>query len=132
MRVMFLRQMTRRAVAGAAANVAIVATLVAVPAVELAQATPVLDPYTISQVVDSNADPDIVETTLVADETTVDVGLDRMARAMTFNGTIPGPEFRLKVNDTVINRPGWASTSRSTCCPMIRTPTAATHSRFSL
>lgn len=92
----------QRALAGAAAIAAIVPSFIALPQIEPAQATTIPDPYSVPQVVDTNADPNIVETTLVADEATLDVGLDRMARGMAFNGTVPGPEFRLKVNDTVI------------------------------
>ena len=47
-------------------------------------------------------DPDIVETTIVADEATVDIGNGVTANAQTYNGAIPGPTFRLKVGDTVI------------------------------
>lgn len=102
MAFIFLGRKSGRALAGAAANIAIVATLVAVPAVPLARATSLPDPYTVAQVVDTNNDPDIVETTLVADESTFDIGNGQMARGMTFNGTVPGPEFRLKVGNTVI------------------------------
>jgi FtsP/CotA-like multicopper oxidase with cupredoxin domain len=66
------------------------------------QATSGGDPYSVPLVVDTNSDPDIVETTLIADETTVDLGLGVTAHAQTFNGQIPGPLFQLKVNDTVI------------------------------
>jgi len=85
---------------------AILAALVAMPlgAVQpgIAQATSGADPYDVPQVVDSNADPNVVETTLVADETTVDIGGGVTAAAFTFNGTIPGPEFRLTVGQRVI------------------------------
>src|SRR5919109_4602667 len=96
------RRPLRHVLAGSAAVAAIVAVTIAVPRVDRARATSVPDPYMVAQVVDTNADPNIVETTLVADEATLDVGLDRMARGMAFNGTVPGPEFRLKVDDTVI------------------------------
>jgi len=66
------------------------------------RATTGFDPYHVPVVSDTNPDPDIVETTIVAEEATVDVGNGVMAHALTFNGTIPGPEFRLKVGDTVI------------------------------
>jgi len=82
---------------------------------ESAQATTGVGPYEVPQVVDSNADPSIVETFIVADEATVDIGNGVTAHAMTFKscaaldvtctakvGTIPGPEFRLKVGDRVI------------------------------
>jgi FtsP/CotA-like multicopper oxidase with cupredoxin domain len=60
------------------------------------------DPYSTTSVVDTNPDPNIVETTIVADETTVDLGNGVTANADTFNGTIPGPTFHLKVGDQVI------------------------------
>jgi FtsP/CotA-like multicopper oxidase with cupredoxin domain len=60
------------------------------------------DPYTVPDVVDTNPDPNIVETTITAENATVDIGNGVMAHAETFNGTIPGPTFRLKVGDTVI------------------------------
>ena len=59
-------------------------------------------PYTVPLVVDTNPDPDIVETTIVAQAAAVDLGFGPDASVLTFNGTIPGPEFRLKVGDTVI------------------------------
>jgi hypothetical protein len=52
---------------------------------------------------DLNPDPDILEVNLVAAVRQVelnDSGL--MANAHTFNGTIPGPELRMKVGDTAI------------------------------
>jgi FtsP/CotA-like multicopper oxidase with cupredoxin domain len=60
------------------------------------------DPYDVPQVTDTNPDPNIVETTIVADETTVEIADGVMADAMTFNGTIPGPEFRLTPGQRVI------------------------------
>jgi FtsP/CotA-like multicopper oxidase with cupredoxin domain len=62
----------------------------------------VVDPYRATSVIDSNPDPDIVETTLTAKEATVDIGGGVMAHVQTFNGTVPGPTFHLKVGDTVI------------------------------
>jgi FtsP/CotA-like multicopper oxidase with cupredoxin domain len=59
-------------------------------------------PYGVTFVTDTNPDPNIVETTLIAGEATVDIGGGVMAHAQTFNGQIPGPTFRLKVGDTVI------------------------------
>jgi hypothetical protein len=41
------------------------------------------DPYSTPSVVDTNSNPDIVETTLVADETTVDLGNGVTANAQT-------------------------------------------------
>jgi FtsP/CotA-like multicopper oxidase with cupredoxin domain len=58
--------------------------------------------YTVPLVDDINPDPDIVETTIVAQAAGVDIGLGADVSVLTFNGTIPGPEFRLKVGDTVI------------------------------
>jgi FtsP/CotA-like multicopper oxidase with cupredoxin domain len=60
------------------------------------------DPYRVELVQDTNPDPNVVETTIVADEVTIDVGNGVTANAQAFNGTVPGPEFRLKVGDTVI------------------------------
>jgi FtsP/CotA-like multicopper oxidase with cupredoxin domain len=66
------------------------------------QATSGGDPYAIPVVVSTNPDPSIVETTLTAERATVDIGNGVMANAETFNGSIPGPTFMLKVGDTVI------------------------------
>jgi FtsP/CotA-like multicopper oxidase with cupredoxin domain len=60
------------------------------------------DPYHAPAVVDTNPDPTIVETTITAKRATVDVGNGVTARALTFNGAIPGPTFKLEVGDTVI------------------------------
>lgn len=71
-------------------------------------------PYEVSSVADGNPDPNIVETYIVADEATVDIGNGVLANAMTFKSCsdggltactppgIPGPEFRLKVGNQVI------------------------------
>jgi FtsP/CotA-like multicopper oxidase with cupredoxin domain len=58
--------------------------------------------YTVPLVDDVNPDPDIVETTIVAQAAGVDINTGGDVSVLTFNGTIPGPEFRLKVGDTVI------------------------------
>jgi FtsP/CotA-like multicopper oxidase with cupredoxin domain len=68
----------------------------------LARATSGGNPYSVPLVVDTNPDPDVVETTIVAEEAPVDIGNGVTANALTYNGQIPGPEFRLKVGDTVI------------------------------
>jgi FtsP/CotA-like multicopper oxidase with cupredoxin domain len=66
------------------------------------------DPYTAPQIVDTNPDPNIVETTIVAQGAVVDVGKKDavgnpiQTSVLTFNGSLPGPEFHLKVGDTVI------------------------------
>jgi FtsP/CotA-like multicopper oxidase with cupredoxin domain len=66
------------------------------------RATSGATPYDVPNVVDVNSDPDVVETTIVADEANVNIGNGVTAHAQTFNGTIPGPTFHLKVNDVVI------------------------------
>lgn len=66
------------------------------------RATSDASPYTIPEVVDADPAANVVETTIVADEATVDIGGGVLANAQTFNGSIPGPTFRLKVGDTVI------------------------------
>ena len=60
------------------------------------------DPYSVPNVVDTNPNPSIVETTLSSEYANVNIGGSVVANAETFNGTIPGPTFRLKVGDTVI------------------------------
>jgi FtsP/CotA-like multicopper oxidase with cupredoxin domain len=60
------------------------------------------DPYTVGLVKDTNPNPNVVETTIVADEATFDVGNGVTAHGQAFNGTVPGPEFQLEVGDTVI------------------------------
>jgi len=82
---------------------------------ESAQATTGGSPYEVPKVKDSDSNPSNgVETWIVADEATVDIGNGVKANAMTFKSCsdaqlkdcttpgIPGPEFRLKVNDRVI------------------------------
>jgi FtsP/CotA-like multicopper oxidase with cupredoxin domain len=86
----------------AAATILLSTMVVAVRSIEGAKATSGGDPYSVPAVIDTNPDPAIVETTIVADETDVDIGNGVVAHGMTFNGAIPGPEFRLKVGDTVI------------------------------
>src|SRR3712207_4802119 len=66
------------------------------------EATTGESPYVVPEVVDTNPDPKVLETTLVADEANVDIGNGRIAHALTYNGTLPGPTFRVKVGDTVI------------------------------
>src|SRR4051812_49075942 len=53
---------------------------------------------------DTGAGSPIIETTLVASRLAVDIGSGVMANAEVFNGSIPGPTFRLNVNDTVVVR----------------------------
>ena len=56
----------------------------------------------LPQAVDLDPHPGVFETALVAMEAQVDLGNGVTATAMTFNGTVPGPEIRLKVGDKVI------------------------------
>ena len=97
-----IRRQPRRALA-AEVTLALLALvlLAAARAAEPAGATSGGDPYVVPIAVDTNPSPTIVETTIVADETTVDIG-GVSANALTFNGTIPGPELRLNVGDTAI------------------------------
>ena len=60
------------------------------------------DPYVVPLVTDTNPDPTIVETTITAQGAVVDIGNSVLASVLTFNGSVPGPEFRLNVGDTVI------------------------------
>lgn len=92
----------RSTLAVALASILVLTAVVAVRSLESAKATSGGSPYDVPLVVDANADPNIVETTITADEATVAIGNGVMATGMAFNGAIPGPTFRLKVNDTVI------------------------------
>lgn len=82
---------------------------------ESVQATTGIGPYEVPQIIDINSNPNIVETYIVADEATVNIGNGVTANAMAFKscaaldatctakaGTIPGPEFRLTVGNRVI------------------------------
>jgi FtsP/CotA-like multicopper oxidase with cupredoxin domain len=85
----------------------LLAVTLALPASIIAQSAPGRatsggSPYFVPLVVDVNPDPNIVETTIIAKEAVVDIGNGVSAKAFTFNGQLPGPEFRLKVGDTVI------------------------------
>ena len=68
----------------------------------IATATSGGDPNSSPPVNDTNPDPTIIETTLVADEASVDIGNGITANAQTFNGAIPGPTFTANVGDTII------------------------------
>ena len=50
------------------------------------------DPYAVPNVVDTNPDPHIVQTTLTAEPANVDIGNGVIAHAETFNGSIPGAD----------------------------------------
>jgi FtsP/CotA-like multicopper oxidase with cupredoxin domain len=60
------------------------------------------DPYSVPTVVDVNPDPNIVETTIIANEATLDTGGGVMADVYAYNGSVPGPEFRLTPGQRVI------------------------------
>ncbi|HEX5614677.1 MAG TPA: multicopper oxidase domain-containing protein [Acidimicrobiia bacterium] len=97
-----VRERPRRALAVALLVVALVAGLLIARAADSARATSGGSPYAVPTVTDTNADPNIVETTIVADEATVDIGGGVDADVYAFNGTVPGPEFRLNVGQRVI------------------------------
>ncbi|MDH4153543.1 MAG: multicopper oxidase family protein [Nitrospira sp.] len=94
--------------------IAAVALLLGLSGNEAAQATTGGSPYEVPQVNDTNPNLSIVEAWIVADEASVNIGNGVQAtNAMTFkscaanftacsSGTIPGPQFRLNVGDTVI------------------------------
>jgi FtsP/CotA-like multicopper oxidase with cupredoxin domain len=73
-----------------------------VPPAPTVRATSDASPYDVPIVVDANPDPNVVETTITADEETVDIGGGVMANVQAYNGAIPGPEFRLTVGQRVI------------------------------
>jgi FtsP/CotA-like multicopper oxidase with cupredoxin domain len=68
----------------------------------LVSATSGGDPYSPPAVVDTDPAPDVVETTITAEEATVELGDGLEAHAQTFNGEVPGPTFELNLGDTVI------------------------------
>ncbi len=98
----FIWQRRGRAMAGATAVLAVMFFLVNMRSTPPAFAVAGGDPYTVPLVSDTNPDPNIVETTITAQPAAVDVGGGVIASVLTFNGSVPGPEFRLKVGDTVI------------------------------
>ncbi len=97
-----IRQQPRRYALLAFATILFAGVLLAIHPQGSARATSGGDPYSVTFVTDTNPDPNIVETTIVADEANVDIGGGVTAHAQTFNGHIPGPTFQLKVGDTVI------------------------------
>jgi FtsP/CotA-like multicopper oxidase with cupredoxin domain len=76
--------------------------LVLVASHSVGRATSGGDPYSVPDVVNTSSDPNVVETTITAQAATVDIGNGVTARAYTYNGSIPGPTFRLRVGQTVI------------------------------
>src|SRR3954467_15510938 len=93
-------------------RISVVLTLFAVLAIVWVQTrrSPVLatsggSPYAVPDVVNVSLDPNTVETTITAEPATVDLGPGLgglQANVLTFNGSVPGPTFRLRVGQTVI------------------------------
>ena len=93
---------------------AVLAIMLCLSGTESVQATTGVGPYEVPKVKDGNSDPNIVETWIVADEATVNIGNGVMANGMAYKScsdadltdctqaAIPGPQFRLKVGDRVI------------------------------
>jgi len=96
--------------------VVVLGLLLCVSGNESARATTGVGPYEVPQVKDGNSDPNIVETWIVAQAATVDIGdgNGNSTKGMAFKScsdkqlsnctspAIPGPEFRLKVGNRVI------------------------------
>src|SRR3954453_22554476 len=85
-----------------AAAVAVAVAISLIVTQQQGRATSGGTPYSVPAVVDVNPDANVVETTIVADETTVDLGQGVSAHAQTSNGPTPGPTCPLKVGDVVI------------------------------
>jgi FtsP/CotA-like multicopper oxidase with cupredoxin domain len=92
----------RPRIAATMAAIALLALAALLIASSVGRATSGDSPYTLPAAVDTDPAANVFETTLVSQESTVDIGGGVMARTQTYNGTIPGPTFRLKVGDTVI------------------------------
>jgi FtsP/CotA-like multicopper oxidase with cupredoxin domain len=60
------------------------------------------DPYSAPPLVDADPAANVIETTITAEEATVDIGDGVQANMQTFNGQVPGPTFELDVGDTAI------------------------------
>jgi FtsP/CotA-like multicopper oxidase with cupredoxin domain len=97
-----IRREPRRYLVLGAMALLIAAVLVSISPARQARATSGGDPYSVTYVTDTNPAAHIVETTLIAENTSVDIGGGVTANAETFNGHIPGPTFQLEVGDTVI------------------------------
>jgi len=100
--VAFVRRRKGRITLVTAIGLAIAVLLVGLRSDKPALATSGGSPYVVPLAIDTNPDPNIFETTISALPAMVDIGNGVMASALTFNGTLPGPELRLKVGDTVI------------------------------
>ena len=89
--VTLMRRQPRRAALLFVAAIMGVALLATAGSMRPAHAVSNGSAYDVATVVDTNPDPNIVETTIVADEATVDIGNGVMANVQTFNGTDPRP-----------------------------------------
>jgi FtsP/CotA-like multicopper oxidase with cupredoxin domain len=56
----------------------------------------------LSEISDRNADPRVVEMTLVAKVASIDVGGGKRVTAWTYDGGLPGPLIRARVGDRLI------------------------------
>jgi FtsP/CotA-like multicopper oxidase with cupredoxin domain len=93
-------------------RISMVLTLIALAAIAWVQthkgvvlATSGGSAYEVPDVVNTSLDPNIVETSITAESNTVDLGPGMgglQANVLTFNGTVPGPTFHLRVGQTVI------------------------------
>jgi len=63
-----------------------------------------IGPYVVSDPNDTDPAAAVLETTITAAHTMVNIGGGLMASAETFNEGIPGPTLRLNVGDTMIVR----------------------------
>ena len=100
--VAFVRRRKGRITLAVAIAIGIVVLLIALRSTGPALATSGGSAYVVPLAVDTNPAANIFETTISAEAHTVDIGNGVMANMLTFNGTVPGPELRLKVGDTVI------------------------------
>jgi FtsP/CotA-like multicopper oxidase with cupredoxin domain len=93
------RGVTRGRLAFKAAILALLATgLVAPRGIPVAAAAP----PGVVPAVDADPAPEVFETTLVSHPATADIGNGADAEVWTFNGTVPGPEIRVNVGDTLV------------------------------
>jgi FtsP/CotA-like multicopper oxidase with cupredoxin domain len=60
------------------------------------------DPYAVTTAVDADPAPDVFETTIVAQPVTRGLGNGVTAEMWGYNGTVPGPEIRVGVGDTLV------------------------------
>jgi FtsP/CotA-like multicopper oxidase with cupredoxin domain len=70
--------------------------------ISVVQATPGADPYAVPAAVNTSGSSSEFVTTITTKSATVNIGNGVMARATTYNGTIPGPTLYLHVGEKVI------------------------------